>query len=503
MVETPAHQAFVQFHIFLRGVRPAVIASHAALLERVPHILVVLVVVDGTVDDIEHVIGVVVEEREAIAVAGVLVVGQHRVAQTARLADNRHCAVAQGNQLAQAARLELAGHKEHVAARVDLMRQRVVHREPRRDLALELALCPREQIDIAALAHAQHNQLHVLAHQVADDVVHKVKPLLAAQAADHADNRHIRVNGQTELFLQFRLALCLAGQVIRGIFRRNARVRRGIVVRHVDAIEHAEHFMLARAEQTIQPLTVVCRLNFLGIGRADGGDDVGIHQRSLHEVRAAVAFQLVVRPQAVAQTQHVLHFADAEHALILQIVDGEHGLDVREERQVGILNFQQCGHHAGLPVMRMNHVGLEVQQRQGVQRRAAEETKAFVLVAAHAVDIRTAEIELVVHKVELHAVLFQQFNAAVLTAPAQRDLEVGHMGHLVNILLRHRRIQGQHHAHVVTLLRQNRRQRADNIRQTAGLDKRDALARRKENFHRFYPPSEIFPAGGKGKNYGK
>lgn len=55
--------------------------------------------------------------------------------------------------------------------------------------------------------------------------------------------------------------------------------------------------------------------------------------------------------------------------------------------------------------MRVNHVGLEVQQRQGVQRRAAEETKAFVLVAAHAVDIRTAEIELVVHKVELHAIL--------------------------------------------------------------------------------------------------
>ena len=153
--------------------------------------------------------------------------------------------------------------------------------------------------------------------------------------------------------------------------------------------------------------------------------------------------------------------------------------------------------------MRMNHVGLEVQQRQGVQRRAAEETEAFVLVAAHAIDIRTAKIELVIHKVELHAVLFQQFNAAVLTAPAQRDLKVGHMGHLVNILLRHRRIQGQHHAHVVTLLRQNRRQRADNIRQTAGLDKRDALARRKENLHRFYPPSEIFPAGGKGKNYGK
>ena len=59
-------------------------------------------------------------------------------------------------------------------------------------------------------------------------------------------------------------------------------------------------------------------------------------------------------------------------------MDGEHGLDIRKERQVGILNFQQCGHHAGLPVMRMNHVGLEVQQRQGVQRRAAEETKAFV-----------------------------------------------------------------------------------------------------------------------------
>ena len=33
-------------------------------------------------DDVEHVVGVVVEEAEAVALAGVLVVGKHRIAQS-------------------------------------------------------------------------------------------------------------------------------------------------------------------------------------------------------------------------------------------------------------------------------------------------------------------------------------------------------------------------------------------------------------------------------------
>jgi hypothetical protein len=43
----------------------------------------------------------------------------HRVGQAAGLADHRHCAVAHGKHLAEAAGLEGAGHQEDIAPAVD------------------------------------------------------------------------------------------------------------------------------------------------------------------------------------------------------------------------------------------------------------------------------------------------------------------------------------------------------------------------------------------------
>ena len=257
----------------------------------------------------------------------------------------------------------------------------------------------------------------------------------------------------------------------------------GIVVHHVNAVEHAEQVSLAGAEQAVQTLAVVGGLNLLGVAGADGGDHVAVHQTGLEEVGAAEALQLVAGPQAVAQAQHVLHLADAEHALVLQVVDGEDGLHPGEEGQVRVLDLQQRGYHAALPVVGMDDVRLPVQQGQGVEDAAAEEAETLVLVAAQAVDVGTAEVILVVHEVPGDAVLLEHLNTAVLLAPAQLYLKVQHMGHLAGVLLRNRAVQGQNDAHVVALLGQHRRKRTNHVRQAARLDKRHAFAGSKQNFH--------------------
>ncbi len=431
--------------------------------------------------------GVVVEEGEAVAVAGELVVAQHGVAQAAGLTDDRYGAVTQGDQLAQTAGLKLAGHEEHVAAGVDLMGQGMVHRKARGHLALVFTFCPGEQVHIAAFAHAQDHQLHVLLEQIADDVVHQVQALLIAQTAHHADDRHVGVHVQAQLLLQVGLADGLALQIVSGVGRGNALVDGGVVVHHVDAVEHAKDLMLAGTEQAVQTLAVVSGLDFLRVGGADGGDQVGVHQRRLHEVGAAIALQLVIRPQrGIGQPQDFLDLVDAEHALILQVVDGVHGLDAREEGQMGVLNLQQRRHHAALPVMGVDHVGLEVQQGQAVQGRAAEEAEALVLVAAHAVNVGTTKVELVVHEVPLHAVLLDHLDAAVLTAPAKLHLKVAHVGHLAGPLLGNGRIQGHNDANVMAFLGQHGSQRTNHVRQTAGLDKGDAFAGRKQDLHNWF-----------------
>ena len=57
--------------------------------------------------------GIVVQEGEAVALAGVFVVGKHRVAQAAGFADDGQRAVAQGDHLRKAAGLEHGRHQEH------------------------------------------------------------------------------------------------------------------------------------------------------------------------------------------------------------------------------------------------------------------------------------------------------------------------------------------------------------------------------------------------------
>ena len=67
----------------------------------------------------------------------------------------------------------------------------------------------------------------------------------------------------------------------------------------------------------IQPLSVIGCLDFLGVGRAYRGDQIAVYQRGFHEVRASVAFQLVIGPQAVAKAEHILYLTDPEDPLVL------------------------------------------------------------------------------------------------------------------------------------------------------------------------------------------
>ena len=237
------------------------------------------------------------------------------------------------------------------------------------------------------------------------------------------------------------------------------------------------------AEQAVQTLAVIGGLDLLGVGGADGGDLVRVDEAGLHAVRGAVVLELVVSEDAVAQAEHILELVDAEHALVLQVVDGVDRLDIGIARQMRVLDLQQRGDHARLPVVGVDDVREEADQRQGVQHGTAEEAVTLVLVAAQTVDIAAAEVILVVDEIEGDAVLLQHLNAAVLLAPAKLDLEVDQVAHCVRIFLRDRGVQRQNDAHIMPFAGKNRRQRANNIRQSAGLDERHAFAGGKENLH--------------------
>ena len=426
---------------------------------------------------------VVVEEREAVALAGGVVVAEHGIAQAAGLAHDRHGAVAQRDHLGQAARLKQRRHQEHVRAGIDAVRQLVVHLEARGHASRIGRLGPLEQIGVLGVAHAQHDQLEAGIHQLADDALDQVQALLVRQARDHADDRRIGVDGQAQLALQALLTVLLAAQRERAVVGVDHGILFRVVVVHVDAVENATQMAAARAQQALEPLAVIGGLDLLGVAGADGGDLIRIDQAGLQVVRAAVALELVGGEQAVAQAQGVLHVLDAEDALVLQVVDGEGRAHLAVEGEVAVLDIEQRGDHAGLPVVAVDDVRLEAQVRQRVDDCAAEVAVALVLVAAHAVDVGAAEVVLIVHEVERDALIDQGLDAAVLVTPAQLDLKLALILHLLAEGIGDGAVQRQDDAHVDALALQHGGQGARHVGQAAGLDKGDAFGSGKKNSH--------------------
>ena len=184
--------------------------------------------------------------------------------------------------------------------------------------------------------------------------------------------------------------------------------------------------------------------------------------------------------------QEILDLADREHALILQVVDGIHGLDGGVFAAAIVLSTQHHGDQAGLPVVAVQHVREVVQPRQHLQHRAGEEGEALALVAAQAVDVGAVEVVLVVDKVVGHACERQLLDAAVLVPPAQIDVKHALLGHLLLVFLGNFSVQRQYDAHVFALCRERLGQRAQHVGQAAGLDEGDAFGRRHQNFHRHF-----------------
>ena len=159
-----------------------------------------------------------------------------------------------------------------------------------------------------------------------------------------------------------------------------------------------------------------------------------------------------------------------------------------------ILDFQQCRHHAALPIMGMDNIRLEIQHRQCVEYPAAEEAEPFILISAKTVNVGAAKVVLVVHEVPGHAILFQLFNTAILSPPPQLHFKVAHMGHFFRPLGGNSGIQRQNNAYIMALRSQHRRQCTYHIRQTASFDKRHTLACRKQNLHKILLPVSFSPS---------
>jgi hypothetical protein len=144
---------------------------------------------------VEQVVGVVVGEGEAVALAGVLVVGADGVAQAAGFADERQGAVAHGGKLGEAAGFEEGGHEEEVGGGEDAAVGGVVEGEAGGLAGVaEGEVAEEGAVPVFAVAH--DDELHIGGKHFVGDADEEVEAFLAHEAGDDGDERRSAPDGK-------------------------------------------------------------------------------------------------------------------------------------------------------------------------------------------------------------------------------------------------------------------------------------------------------------------
>ena len=424
----------------------------------------------------QHVMCVIGGERESVALAGELVVRMNGVLQTAGLADEREGAVPHRDHLRQSARLKQRRHEQQVAACIDLVCQIAVEHDIRRDLVRRPSLCAQEHLLVSVVAGAEYDQTDVQTEDIAQNTLNQIQTLLADQTSDHADDQRVVVCLETAHLEQTVAVLFLVLERFDRVILEEVRVGLRIKLLDVQTVDDAADLALIPAQDGIQLEAVVRRLDFLCVGRRDGGDTVCTDNCRLHQVDVAVLLEESVVVMVAVDAEYVIRDLASELTLILDVVNRKYRLDAVVPGTIAVMNTVINRNQRSLPVVAVDDVRLVADCRKHIQYGAAEERKTLRVVI-FAVNLSALEIVFVVNEVVGDAVLLQTENAAVLIAPRQLHIQAGDKRHLVAPFLRNLRIQRADYTYLAPLLRQSLRQGACNVSETAGLDKRRHFAR--------------------------
>ena len=461
--------------ILLGAALPAEVAVHGPLAQPAKGLRIVLVQVHGLPDHIEHVAAGVVGEGEAVAGLPPGLIGLHRILQAAGLPDDGHRAIAHGDHLAQAAGLTLGGHQEQVRAGIDGHGQLLVIVQPHRHPAAVLLGGPVEELLVLPVTLAQHHQLNGELHHIMKHLTNQVQSLVGHQPAHHGHDGGVGLLPQAQHPLKHRLVLVLPAHILCRIVHRDAQVGLRIVELHVDAVEHTGELVVALIDDPLQVVGKIGHLQLVGVGGGHGGDGVGAEDGALEEVHVAVHQQRAVLGPAGVQAEQVAQDVRVEAALILDVMNGQHRADAPVAVLPHAVVLQVDGHQGGLPVVAMDDLRPELQMPQHPHHSPGEESEPLAVVHV-AVELRPAEVLLVVQEIPGHPVPLQGEEAAVAVPPGQVHVVVALKIQLVPEALLDLLVQRQHHGHVRARRRQCRRQRPGHIRQSSRFAERRRLA---------------------------
>jgi hypothetical protein len=277
---------------------------------------------------------------------------------------------------------------------------------------------------------------------------------------------------QAEVGQQGLLAGLFALQIVRTVRAGQEGVPGRIPLLIVHSLHHPEEIAGPLLEDPLKTEAVLRGEDLFPIAVAHGVDEVGKNQPAFHQVDIPVKFQGLGREQLPAQSGEG-EVIGRKITLIAHIV---HRIDHRQLRQLGAVVEQGAqihGHQAGLPLLAMAHVQVQVEGLDHLHHGPGKKDEAFGVIlevpVGCAVQAFPVKQGVLADKVKLKGrVQFRLKDVRLEILEGQGDGQGLAGGEDGAPRLPHLAVQGHDHHHLVTQPRQGAGQGGDHFRQAAG-----------------------------------
>ena len=228
----------------------------------------------------------------------------------------------------------------------------------------------------------------------------------------------------------------------------------GVIELCVYAVKEAAELILLVCKGTVKTVSVPWVKYLPSIAGGNGGYLIRCLESALHHIDAAVIFQQICVVHGNAH--YLVEYVHAVLALILDIVDSEHGLDILIAVLIFVVGLIINWNKGGLPVVAVYYLRLPVDVPDKLHYRTGEENKALAVVI-EAVKTVSCVVIFVIQQIICHVVCMTLENAAVLLSPANVNGEVHKESQVLAKLGLYAFIKGQNYTAVMACLAQSRR----------------------------------------------
>ena len=308
---------------------------------------------------------------------------------------------------------------------------------------------------------------------------------MGSHSRNHCDHGNFGIDIKTELFLKRFLIFFFAREVIRAVRKGQIGILLGIVIIQVDAVDDTAKLSGILTKNVLQAAAVGIGLNLVCIIRADGGDVIRANNGTLGQIQQTVIFNdQIIRTCEVENILEQAHFVDT---LIFDIMNGINGTDREIFGDQRIASLELDHGESGLPIVRVEDIGIEIDRAHKLQNGNGEECESFRVVKA-TVKTASSEVIFVIKEVISNAVLFQGVDSAVKLTPCERHHHVFNVSHLLTPFRLDLTVIRHNDTYIAfgILLFNCRGKRAENVTQASRCRKGHNLATCVQNLFHFH-----------------